>query len=102
MISFYNSSVSTDSDVKTIKIDIELNWTSKIVNVFVEGIWKGKAKFFQAASSINKLRLYNLYHSTSYWKNLVVCSQNCYSFSYGFNLITGLGFIIVFLMIMFE
>lgn len=81
MISFYNSSVSTDSSVKTIKMDILLDWTTSAVNVFVNGEWKGAATFFQKATSVNKLRLYNLYQSTSYWKNIVVCTQNCYSFS---------------------
>ena len=81
MISFYNSSVSTDSSVKTIKMDILLNWTTNAVNVFVEGKWKGAATFFQKPSTVNMLRLYNLYQSTSYWKNIVVCTQNCYSFS---------------------
>lgn len=35
MISFYNSSVSTDADVKTIKMDILLNWNASTINVFV-------------------------------------------------------------------
>jgi len=47
MISFYNSSVSNDSDVKTIKMDILLNWNISSVNVFVNGQWKGSANFFQ-------------------------------------------------------
>ena len=47
MISFYNSSVSDDSDVKTIKMDILLNWNDSSVNVFVNGQWKGSATFFQ-------------------------------------------------------
>jgi hypothetical protein len=81
MISFYNSSVSTDAIVKTIKMDILLDWSTNTVNVFVNGEWKGAATFFQKATSVNKIRLYNLYHSTSYWKNIVVCMQNCYSFS---------------------
>lgn len=81
MISFYNSSISTDIEVKTIKMDILLDWSNYVVNVFVNGEWKGSANFFQKAISVNKLRLYNLYQSTSYWKNLVVCSEKCYSFS---------------------
>jgi hypothetical protein len=87
MVSFYNSSVSNDLNVTTIKIDITLNWLSQTVNIYVNGVLKGDAKFFQPTSSVDKLRLYNLYQSTSYWKNLVVCSSNCYSFNFEKNLL---------------
>jgi len=74
MISFYNSSISDDSNVTTIKMDIILDWTSQTVKIHVNGVYQGSALFFQTATSVDKLRLYNLYQSTSYWKNLVVCT----------------------------
>jgi hypothetical protein len=37
MVDFYNSSVSTDSSIKTIKIDLLINWEEKIIDIFVKG-----------------------------------------------------------------
>ena len=46
MISFYNSSVSNDTNIKLIKMDLIFNWTTKVVDVFVQGNYMGNAKFF--------------------------------------------------------
>jgi hypothetical protein len=102
MICFYNSSVSTDSDVKTTKMDILLDWASSTVEVFVNGEWKGSATFFQKSSSVNKIRLYNLYQSTSYWKNIVVCTENCYAFKSASTLKStiGVSLVLVFLILL--
>jgi hypothetical protein len=102
MVSFYNTSVSDDSNVTTIKIDLILDWASQSVNIYVDGTSKGSANFFQSATSVDKLRLYNLYQSTSYWKNLVVCNPVCYSFNYGKNLLFSsslIGFIVLLFLI---
>lgn len=102
MIAFYNDSVSTDADVKTIKMDITLNWNTSTVNAYVNGEFRGSANFFQTASSVDKLRLYNLYQSTSYWKHLVVCAQNCYSFNNQWHLAGSLTLLGLLLMILIS
>ena len=94
MISFYNSSVSNDTNIKLIKMDLILNWTTKVVDVFVQGNYMGNAKFFQEAETVDRIRLYNLYQSTSYWSNLVVCKQNCYNFVYVNNLTYLIGLLV--------
>lgn len=101
MVSFYNSTVSDDSNVTTIKVDITLDWTSQSVNIYIGGVYKGSAKFFQSATSVDKLRLYNLYQSTSYWKNLVVCNPACYSFSNSRHLLFSFSIFGVFLILFF-
>jgi hypothetical protein len=80
MIDFYNSSVSTDGNIKTIKMDLLIDWENKLVDVFVAGSWKGNTKFFQEVNKVDQLKMYNLYQSTSYWKNIAVCNGVCYSF----------------------
>ena len=47
MIDFYNSSISTDINIKTIKMDLLIDWGNQGIDVFVAGSWKGNTKFFQ-------------------------------------------------------
>ncbi len=51
-----------------------------MVNIFLNGQWKGDSKFFQEVDKVDTLRLYNLHQTTSYWKNIAVCNPKCYSF----------------------
>ena len=72
------------------------------MNVFVNGQHKGTAAFFQSAETVDKLRIYNLYQSTSYWRNIVVCSQNCYSFNNGLRVASGLAILLILIMMFFN
>ena len=100
MITFYNDSVSTsDSSVKTMKIDIKIDWASENIEVFANNVFAGTSGFLTpGVTSVDQIKLYNLYQSTSYWKNLVVCSDLCYSFNSGEKL-QFLGFLIVLILI---
>jgi hypothetical protein len=46
MISFYNESLSTDSDIKLTQIDLKIDWESKTIEVFVNQKYKDVCKFF--------------------------------------------------------
>lgn len=65
------------------KIDLKLNWSTEIIEIFVNNAYVGNSKFFTSGvTNADQILLYNLYQSTSYWKNLVICSPLCYDFNF--------------------
>lgn len=40
MVSFYNSSVSTDSEIKLTQVDLLLNWDDQEIRVFIDEEYK--------------------------------------------------------------
>ena len=68
MVSFYNTSVSNDQSVKLTQIDLKLNWTEKTIDIFVNNSFSDQCEFFtKDIENVNKLLIYNLYNSISYW-----------------------------------
>ena len=93
MISFYNTSVSTDSDVKLTQIDLLIDCEEQNMAVFVNEKFMVYAEFFEKeVKAVSSVLLYNLYNSVSYWQDLVICSQICYNFNSEFFLNTSIVF----------
>jgi hypothetical protein len=83
MLAFYNNSISSDSDIKLTQIDLLPNWELHTIDIFVNSSYKDTCKFFdENISYVDQVLLYNLYNSTSYWKDLVICQEICYGFNW--------------------
>ena len=97
MVTFYNTSVTTsDADLKTMKIDFKINWTDSIIEIYVNNVFTGTNGFFTAGiTSVDRVMVYNLFQSTSYWRNLAVCSQICYNFNFGSQMQVFFGMLIL-------
>ncbi|CAD8151828.1 unnamed protein product [Paramecium pentaurelia] len=84
MITFYNSSVSTDSKIIWTQADILLNWDTQEVLVFMNESYMGSTSFYhQEVTKVNEVMLYNLKpNTTSWWKNIKICKERCDNFEF--------------------
>jgi hypothetical protein len=81
MEAFYNNSVTSDSDIKLTQMDLLVNWEKRRIDIFVNRSYKDTCNFFDDnIQSVDQVLLYNLYNSTSYWRDLVICQEICYDF----------------------
>ena len=81
------------------KVDLVIDWTNGEIEIFVDDKFQDKSKFFnEDVGKVDKLLVYNLYQSVSYWSNIVVCSSICYDFnSSNTHFFTYLSLIILFI-----